>query len=142
MNTGGPHLAARTRRETAHLALVCEPDSYAEQHADATARDVERVFGKILSALKIPSEAMLRPHRITVVAHDPAPTGSADAGDVSSDLGADVVSVGYGPSGPDSALGEHLARIVLHRLTAAIPDDDRQSEAQSGTSPVPRTVIG
>ena len=71
MNHGGPPLAVQTRRETAHLAIVCEPGSYAAQHVDAVASSVERVFGRILTALKIPSEAMLRPHRITVVARDP-----------------------------------------------------------------------
>src|SRR5690348_15104641 len=128
MNNGGPHLVAGTRRETAHLAIVCEPGSFAEAHVDAVARDVERVFGQILKALKIPSEAMLRPHRITVVAREP---GVPDSTDVTSDMTADVVSMAYGPSGPAAGLGEHLARIVLHRLTAAMPSDDRQSEAQS-----------
>src|SRR5215212_3914363 len=134
MNNGGPQLVAGTRRETAHLAIVCEPGSFAEAHVDAVARDVERVFGRILKALKIPSEAMLRPHRITVVARDPNPEAASAANDVTSDLTADVVSVGYGPGGPSDTLGEHLAGIVLHRLTAAIPSDDRQSEAQSGTT--------
>jgi ABC-type multidrug transport system fused ATPase/permease subunit len=139
MNNGGPALAAHTRRETAHLAIVCEPGSYAAQHADAVARDIERVFGKILSTLKIPSEAMLRPHRITVLAREPGSHASDTNGlrasvDASSDLTADVISVGYGPGGPAAGLGEHLARVVLHRLTAAIPTDDRQSDAQSGTS--------
>ena len=134
MNNGGPHQVARTRRETAHLAIVCEPGSYADQHIDAVATDVERVFGRILKMLKIPSEAMLRPHRITVVARDANPRDASAASDVTSDLTADVVSVGYGPGGPSHDLGEHLARIVLHRLTAAIPSDDRQSDAQSGTT--------
>src|SRR3954464_1800618 len=104
MNTGGPHLAARSRRETAHLALVWEPGSYAEQHVDAVATGVERVFGRILKALKIPSEAMLRPHRITVVTRDPHP-GTSAATDVTSDLTADVISVAYGASGPADGLG-------------------------------------
>jgi ABC-type multidrug transport system fused ATPase/permease subunit len=146
MNHGGPLLAARARRETAHLSVVCEPGSFAERNLDAVAADVERVFARILKALKIPSEAMLRPHRITVVARDPgarAPTGDLDraAGDVSSDLAADVVTVGYGPNGSAPGLAEHLARVVLHRLTAAVPDDDRQSEAQAGTSEAQRFFI-
>jgi len=131
MNNGGPQLVAGTGRETAHLAVVCEPGSFAEAHADAVAGDVERVFSRILKALTIPSEAMLRPHRITVVARDPGAAGAADA---TSDMTTDVVSVAYGANGPAAGLGEHLARIVLHRLTAAIPSDDRQSEAQTGTS--------
>jgi subfamily B ATP-binding cassette protein MsbA len=130
MNNGGPRAVAQTRRETAHLAIVCESGSYAEQHADKVASDVEHVFGRILKSLKVPSESMLRPHRITVVAHDARP-GTAD---VTSDLSADVVSVEYGPGGAAEGLDEHLARTVLHRLTAALPSDDRQSEAQSGTS--------
>jgi ATP-binding cassette subfamily B protein len=134
MNHGGPHSVAPTRRETAHLAIVCEPGSYAEQHGERVATDVERVFGRILASLKIPSETMLRPHRITVVARDANPRAASVTGDVTSDLTADVVNVGYGPSGAAEGLGEHLARIVLHRLTAALPVDDRQSEAQSGTS--------
>ena len=143
MNNGGPPLAAHARRETAHLSVVCEPGSFAERNIDAVAADVERVFGRILKALQIPSEAMLRPHRITVVARDQgarAPTDeSARATEyVSSDLVADVITVGYGPNGASSALGEHLARVVLHRLTAAIPGDDRQSDAQSGTSEAQR----
>jgi ABC-type multidrug transport system fused ATPase/permease subunit len=139
MNNGGPPPAARTRGETAHLTIVCEPGSYAEQHVDKVAADAERVFGRILKVLKIPSEAVLRPHRITVIARDPGPRSTdpdlarAD-GAASSDLVADVVSVAYGPDGPADGLGEHLARVVLHRLTAAIPSDDRLSEAQSGTS--------
>ncbi len=137
MNTGGPSLAARTRRETDHLAIVCEAGSFAEQNIAAVASDVERVFGKILKALKIPSEAMLRPHRITVVARDIG-TGTVDGrrddGAATSDLRADIVTVGYGPTGPGPGLGEHLAIVVLHRLTAAIPEDDRLSEAKSGTS--------
>ena len=150
MNNGGPSLAARARRETAHLSVVCEPGSFAERNLTAVAADVERVFGKILKALDIPSEAMLRPHRITVVARDPgtafpangATDGAAPAsGDVSSDLIADVVTVGYGPNGPAPGLGEHLAMVILHRLTAAMPDDDRQSDAQSGTSEAQRFFI-
>jgi ATP-binding cassette subfamily B protein len=146
MNNGGPPLAARARRETAHLSVVGEPGSFAERNLGAVAADVERVFGRILKALKIPSEAMLRPHRITVVARDlgaHAPTGESSRGseDVSSDLAADVVTVGYGPNGASPDLGEHLARVVLHRLTAAIPEDDRQSEAQTGTSEAQRFFI-
>jgi ATP-binding cassette, subfamily B, bacterial len=134
MNDGGPALAAGTRRETAHLAVVCEPGSFAERNFAAVAADVERVFGRILKTLKIPSEAMLRPHRIVVVARDS--TGASES--VSSDLEADIITVSYGPNGAPSELGEHFARIVLHRLTAAITSDDRQSEAQSGTSEAQR----
>jgi ABC-type multidrug transport system fused ATPase/permease subunit len=146
MNSGGPSLAARTRRETAHLSVVCEPGSFAERNLDAVCADVERVFGRILRTLKIPSEAMLRPHRITVVARDPgslAPTedGYRASQDVSSDLVADVITVAYGPNGAAPGLGEHLAQIVLHRLTAAMPSGDRQSEAQSGTSEAQRFFI-
>jgi ATP-binding cassette subfamily B protein len=137
MNDGGPSLAAGTRRETAHLAVVCEPGSFAERNFAAVAADVERVFGRILKTLKIPSEAMLRPHRIVVVARDR--TGAAE--DVSSDLAADVVTVGYGPNGAPPELGEHFARVVLHRLTAAVSTDDRQSEAQSGTSEAQRFFV-
>ena len=146
MNNGGPSLAARARRETAHLSVVCEPGSFAERNIAAVGADAERIFGRILKALKIPSEAMLRPHRITIVARDPgagAPPDDADrpSQDISSDLVADVVTVGYGPNGPAPGLGEHLARIVLHRLTAAMPDDNRQSEAQTGTSEAQRFFI-
>ena len=146
MNDGGPPLAARARRETAHLTVVCEPGSFAERNIEAVARDVERVFGRILKALKIPSEAMLRPHRVTVVARDLGTSNGTSGGthapaDVTSDLAADVITVGYGPNGPALGLGEHLARVVLHRLTAAIPDDERQSEAQAGTSEAQRFFI-
>ena len=146
MKNGGPSLTAGARRETAHLAIVCEPGSFAERNLKAVAADVERVFGRILGVLKIPSEAMLRPHRITVVARDlgahaPADDSDRVAQDVSSDLVADIVTVGYGPNGPAPGLGEHLARVVLHRLTAAIPGDDRQSEAQTGTSEAQRFLI-
>ena len=146
MNNGGPSLAASARRETAHLSVVCEPGSFAERNLNAVAADVERVFGKILKALHIPSEAMLRPHRITVVARDSvasAPTDDATPApeDVTSDFSADVVTVGYGPNGAAPGLGDHLARVVLHRLTAAMPSDDRQSEAQTGTSEAQRFFI-
>ena len=146
MNNGRPSLAAGARRETAHLSVVCEPGSFAERNLNAVAADVERVFGRILKALHIPSEAMLRPHRITVVARDPgghAPVDGAGRGraDVTSDPTADVVVVGYGPNGASPGLGEHLTRIVLHRLTAAIPSDDRQSDAQTGTSEAQRFFV-
>lgn len=146
MSFGGPGHAASTTRTTAHLAIVCQPGSFAERNADKVGRDVERVFGKILKMLHVPSEAMLRPHRITVVAGEPGlRSNSADvaasAGDASSDLTTDTVSIGYGPSGPSSGLGEHLARAVLHRLTAAIPDESRESDAQSGTSEAQKFFI-
>ncbi|MGE3267371.1 MAG: ABC transporter ATP-binding protein [Chloroflexota bacterium] len=146
MNLGGPPPTASATRTTAHLTIKCEPGSYAEQHPDEVGRDVERVFGQILKILKIPSEAMLRPHRITVVAGDPGRRANDAAsaeqrGDASSDLISDVVRIGYGPEGPARGLGEHLARVVLHRLTAAIPSDERESEAQSGTSEAQRYFI-
>jgi ABC-type multidrug transport system fused ATPase/permease subunit len=146
MNNGGPPLAATIRRETAHLAIVCEPGSYAAQHANTVAADAERIFGRILKALKIPSEAVLRPHRITIVARDPgAHSHGADLprgmDDTSSDLVSDVITVGYGPGGPAPDLGEHVARVLLHRLTAAIPSDDRLSEAQTGTSEAQRFFV-
>lgn len=104
MNTGGPSLAAHTRRETAHLAVVCESGSFAEQNLSAVAADVERVFGKILKALKIPSEAMLRPHRgprsLRGASAARRPTASRNDGAATSDLTADTVTVGYGPTGP------------------------------------------
>ena len=130
MSFGGQGPAAMTTRTTAHLTVVCEPGSYAERNADKVGRDVERVFGRILRILQVPSEAMLRPHRITVVAGEPGnrsngSEGEVTAGDARSDLIGDVVSIGYGRGGPASGLGEHLARIVLHRLTAAIPDEER-----------------
>src|SRR5437016_5488643 len=68
MSNGGPPTAVRARRETKHLAIVCEPGSYAEQHVDEVARHAERSLQGILQLLKIPGEALLRPHRITVVA--------------------------------------------------------------------------
>ena len=148
MTTGGPPLAASTRRETEHLIVVCEPGSYAEQHVNEVAAEVERVFGQLLKSLKIPSEVMLRPHRITVVARDPKPSeGSANGtdatpgDDASCDLVADVVTVGFGPGGPVGGLGEHLAMVMLHRLTAAIPTDDRLSDAQMGTSESQRFFV-
>jgi len=39
-----PAHVVRTRRETKHLAIVCEPGSYAAQHADEVARDAERAL--------------------------------------------------------------------------------------------------
>src|SRR5690348_17150520 len=76
MNNGGSALAIRVRRETAHLSVVCASGSLAARNLKDVAAEVERVFGRILKALEIPSEAMLRPHRITVVARDSASSPS------------------------------------------------------------------
>ncbi|MCC7372055.1 MAG: ABC transporter ATP-binding protein [Chloroflexi bacterium] len=118
---------------TAHLAIVCPPGSYAARNAARFGSEVERIFGRILKILKVPSEVMLRPNRITVTA--------SDGGDAGSDLARDAVTTRYGPDGLAPSLGEHLARAVLHRLTAAIPDEERGSEAQSGTSESQRFFI-
>jgi len=169
MNNGGPQVA-QTRRETAHLVIVCEPGSVAELNIDRVASDAERVFGRIMKILTMPGEVVLKPHRITIVAGDAegtpyrngrgardgsgngsasvavplgldSSTGSPTEGAVS-DLIADVINVRYTVEGGLApSLGEHLARVVLHRLTAAATTDERQSEAQSGTGEAQRFFI-
>src|SRR5690242_20593663 len=152
MINGGPPTAARIRRETGHLVVVYEPGSYAEQHADEVARYAERALDGILQLLKIPGESLLRPHRIRVVVGDTLPAadhppgtngrsngardGRSDGAQVSveersgttSDLTADVVTTIFTPAMRATGLGEHLARVVVHRLTAAVPIEDRQND--------------
>src|SRR6266536_1457301 len=163
MSNGGPPTAVRTRRDTKHLAIVCEPGSYAEQHIDEVARHAERSLQGILQLLKIPGEALLRPHRITVVAgssiaqpdvtngtgphgvHTNGRRANGLDGDgrqatvdettgTVSDLNTDVVTTVYTPSMQAPGLGEHLARVVVHRLAAAVPLEDRQNDATTGTA--------
>jgi ABC-type multidrug transport system fused ATPase/permease subunit len=170
MSNGAPPTAVRTRRETKHLAIVCEPGSYAAQHADDVARHAEHALQGILELLKIPGETLLRPHRITVVAGDtilrsggPNGTGSdglpndgrrvngarggsvdaldADPAGSMSDLTTDIVTTVYTASTPAPGLGEHLARVVVHRLTAAVPLEDRQNDATTGTAEAQRFFI-
>src|SRR3954447_1765806 len=153
MINGAPPTAPRLRRETRHLVVVYEPGSYAEQHADDVARKAEQALGGILSLLKIPGEALLRPHRITVVVGDTLPHvgadhtngayadgaiqfsgGTSDTDSTVSDLTTDVVSTVYTPTIQAPDLGEHLARVVVHRLAAAVPLEDRQNDATTGTA--------
>ena len=156
MTNGAPPMAARLRRETKHLVVVFEPGSYAEQRADDIARHAERALGGILQLLKIPGEALLRPHRITVVAGDTlalaggdhtngAHTNGADGFEVgdsaASNLTTDVVTTIYTPTIQAPELGEHLARVVVHRLTAAVPIEDRQNDATTGTAEAQRFFI-
>jgi ABC-type multidrug transport system fused ATPase/permease subunit len=155
MIDGGPPPSARLRRETRHLVVVYEPGSYAEQHADEVSRLAERSLAGILQLLKIPGEALLRPHPITVVVGDTMPAGSgnhangshtngagagqfdaltAETNGSTSDLTTDVVTTMYTSTIQAPGLGEHLARVVLHRLTAAVPIEDRQNDATTGTA--------
>lgn len=145
MSNGGPSTAFRTRRETAHLTIVFEPGSYAEQHAADVAKDAERALGGILGVLKIPGEALLKPHRITVVAGDaivdPANQDALITAGAVSDLSADTISIVYTATSRGLGMSEHLARVVLHRLTAAVPDEGPRSDAGIGIAETQRFFI-
>jgi len=145
MSNGGPPLAHRTRRETAHLAFVFEPGSYAEQHAAEVADAAESALTGVLGVLKIPGEALLRPHRITVLGGDavshPGDAGGLITAGTVSDLVTDIVTTVYTAASPGLGLGEHLARVVLHRMTAAVPSDGPQTEAGSGNAQAQRFFI-
>jgi ABC-type multidrug transport system fused ATPase/permease subunit len=136
-NGGGPPTVHRARRDTAHLTVVFEPGSYAEQHQAAVADAAERALGGVLSVLKIPGEALLRPHRITVAAGDAIETPSGAGGLITagtiSDLTSDVVTTVYTASSPGIGLSDHLARVVIHRLTAAVPSEGPRSDAAGGS---------
>ncbi|MCC6178768.1 MAG: ABC transporter ATP-binding protein [Chloroflexi bacterium] len=140
MRNGSAVAPAPARRDTAHLTIVYRPGSYAEQHQDELARAAESALARILGKLKIPGEALLRPHRITVVGGDAIPDpGRPDrvsyAG-TTSDLGADVVTTVFTAAAPGIGLAEHLARVVLHRMMASVPSDVTRHDAQIGTAEV------
>ena len=141
MSFGGQGPGHMTTRTTAHLSVVCEPGSYAERKRPQGRADVERVFGRTSGFCKFPARQCCV--HIASLWWPASPgnwpngsEGAVTAGDASSDLIADVVSIGYGPNGsfPWSGRAPCADRPAPGRLTAVIPDEERDSEAQSGTS--------
>jgi ATP-binding cassette, subfamily B, bacterial len=145
MRNGGPALADATRRESAHLVLLCDRGSYAEQNADALARHAERLLAGILRQLKLPGEILTRPRKITVHAqeaiHDPDRPGQVLAVGSSSDPVEDVVYTVYRPESPAVDLAEHLARVVLRRVAADISTTDELHDGRTGSVEAQRFFI-
>ena len=139
MHNGSQGATAARRRPTALVGRLpispssSSPAPYAEQHPADVADAAERALDGDLHVLKIPGEALLRPHRIAVVAGDAIEntggTGGLVTAGTTSDLNSDVVTTVFTAASPGIGLGEHLARVVLHRLTAAVPNDGPQSDA-------------
>jgi hypothetical protein len=151
MKYGGLDTQGLTRRESAHLTVICEAGSYAERHVADVARLAEAALARILKHLEIPGEALIRPHKIVVRAGDAIPDLADAAADAepcllsrgsASDLAADVVWTVYRPESRAEDVAEHLARVVLHRLTASAPFEGRRHESEPGSAEAQQFFIG